>query len=359
VQIFDVAARKEIVRIDTPAGYKGSDHYASLAPDWKKIYVPVEHRKVETIERDGERIRRLNYSGVIRIFNAATGEEGVPMRPAPGSAPLSAQITPDGKYLTWVERPSQELQGTATKDETMLLDLNTGKKTKLFDDYARPVFLPDDKILLAVGDRDLQVRERDSGRVLAKWTCPDKDRFLSLHDPSPNRKLISVSLGGKKNAALEFRFLDSETLQERGKLVGSGSPHPYGWGPGKFTPNGKSFAAIDASGDLLLWNLDGNRLERRISLGGAKTAWRLAISPDSKRGAVAWSPTMPDAADEDDEPEDFPQPRVSVLDLAGAVPTRVLIAPSHGYVGGVAFSPDGRIVALGCSGKVHLFDLAK
>jgi hypothetical protein len=37
-------------------------------------------------------------------------------------------------------------------------------------------------------------------------------------------------------------------------------------------------------------------------------------------------------------------------------PPRTLVA-RHGFVGGVAFSPDGRTLAFGSSGGVHLFDL--
>ena len=244
--------------------------------------MPVEHRKVETIQVDTERIRRFNYSGTIRVFDAATGKEGTPMPPAPGCAPISAKISADGKLLSCVERPSQNVNGTA-KDKTMLWDLSTGKKTKLCDDYARPFFLPADRMLLQAGDRELQVRERESGKVLAKWACPEKDRFFSLHGPSPDRKLISVSLGGKKGAPLEFRFLDAQTLRERGKLVGNGSPHKYGWGPGEFTPDGKRFAAIDASGDLLLWDLKSNRLDAAFPSEAQRPPGTWPSAPTARR----------------------------------------------------------------------------
>ncbi len=58
------------------------------------------------------------------------------------------------------------------------------------------------------------------------------------------------------------------------------------------------------------------------------------------------------------DPQDYPQPRVTLYDLAGKNPPRTLVAP-HGFVGGVAFSPDGKTLAFGTSGGVRLFDLTK
>jgi hypothetical protein len=49
---------------------------------------------------------------------------------------------------------------------------------------------------------------------------------------------------------------------------------------------------------------------------------------------------------------------VSLIPLDGSAPPRVLVAP-HGYVGDLAFSPDGRMLAFGGAGAVHLFDLTK
>jgi hypothetical protein len=58
------------------------------------------------------------------------------------------------------------------------------------------------------------------------------------------------------------------------------------------------------------------------------------------------------------DPEDLPQPRVSLLDLTGNSAPRVLVAP-HGYTGSLAFSPDGRLLAFGGAGAVHLFDVTR
>jgi hypothetical protein len=58
------------------------------------------------------------------------------------------------------------------------------------------------------------------------------------------------------------------------------------------------------------------------------------------------------------DPQDLVQPRVYLFDLTkpDAEPA-VLIAPP-GLAGGLAWSPDGKTLALGGSGAVHLFDMA-
>src|SRR5207248_11159953 len=103
VQVWDVAARKELRRIDTPSGYRGSAEYAVLAPDWKTIYVPVEKRAVKTIEKDGKKFHRIEESGRTRVWDLATGEEKAPLKPADGHAPLSAVLSPDGSLLVCYE----------------------------------------------------------------------------------------------------------------------------------------------------------------------------------------------------------------------------------------------------------------
>src|SRR5262249_20094755 len=156
----------------------------------------------------------------------------------------------------------------------------------------------------------------------------------SLGSLSPDGAVVSVALGGKKGAPLEVWFFDARTLQARGKLTGKGDPERYGWGGGLFTPDGKRFVAFDSVGNVLVWDVAAQKLERTLPVAGDRQVYQFAFSPDGKTLAAGWWPKFDaDLADDlDPDPRDLPQPRVSLIALDGSSPPRILMAP-HGAVG--------------------------
>jgi WD40 repeat protein len=100
--------------------------------------------------------------------------------------------------------------------------------------------------------------------------------------------------------------------------------------------------------------------ERTLQLGGTQQGSAPTFSQNGKALAVAWQPKRDPkpGTTSDSDPEEFGQPRVTLFNLVGDTPPRVLIAP-RGHVGRLAFSPDGRVLAFGSAGAVHLFDLTK
>jgi len=363
VQFWDVVSKKEIRRIETPPGYKASADYALLAPDWKTLYVPVEKRSVKPFERDGKKLYRIEYSGQIRIWDVDSGKEKDPLMPTAGSGPRYGQLAPGGRFMVCIEQPSYVSSDTPPLWATVLWELATGEKWKLCDGFGVPSFFPDGK-RVAVFDRasnpsTVKVFDLTTRQELANLSYPKKDRSIVQGPVAPDGSVIAMYLYGKIGAPLEVWFLDGKTLEIRGKLVGKGNPdRDGGVGTGRYTQGGKQFVALDGAGNLLLWDVAGQKVIRTLPYGGDRQAWEMAVSPDGKTVAVGWAPK----ADEElanvlePDPQDLPQPRVSLIDLDGNAAPKILIAP-HGYVGGLAFSPDGKTLAFGGSGAVHLFDL--
>ena len=363
VQIFDVANRKEVRRIDTPAGLRGSANYALLTPDWKTLYVPVEKRTVKPFEQDGKSLYRVEYSGSIRVWDMTTGEEKESIKPAADSGSVHATLSPDGQFLVCVERSSYDSDGN-WKDATVIWNLKTGAKRKLGDGFLRPAFAPDGKTLAVrhynyeAKTSDVRIHDTATFKELAKLDCPEKDRQFSLDAFSSDGSVIAVNIGGKKGAPREVWFRDAKTLEDRGRFIGEANPDRHGWGDGQFTPDGKKYVILGLKGEASVWDVAAKKVVRTFDLDNS--GWSLAVSPDGKTLAVPWMPkSAADAAPgRDPDPQDFPQPRVTLFDLVGTAPPRTLIAP-HGFTGGVAFSPDGKTLAFGTSGGVRLFDLTR
>jgi WD40 repeat protein len=366
VQVWDVASKKELRRIDTPPGLRGSENYALLTPDWKTLYVPVEKRTVKAFERGGKKLYRVEEAGAIRVWDVTSGKEEAPLRPAEETAPVSAMLAPGGRLLVAVERAGYETSRPRTRDVAVVWDLAIRKKRNLCDGWAAPTFAPDgNTAVLSENDYEaktsaVKVLDLATGKELAKVSGPEKDQYFSVCSVSPDGSLVAVYLGGRKGAPVEVWFLDAKTLQRRGRLVGTGNPDGYGWGVGLFTPDGRCYVALDGAGNALVWDVAGRKLNHTLSLGGSRPTWRVALSPDGQTLAAGWSPRADPELEgaSDPDPQDRPQPRVSLVDLSGKSPPRVLVAP-HGYSGGLAFSPDGKTLAFGGAGAVHLFDLRK
>jgi WD40 repeat protein len=366
LQVWDVASMRQVRRIDSPAGYRSSADYACLTPDWKTVYVPVEKRSVKSFEKNGKKSRRVEEAGKIQAWDVYSGKQKEPLSVTKESAPVYAKLAAGGRFLICIERPSYDSTDNRVKDATVVWDLTTGKKWKLCDGFAVPSFSPDgNSVVVNITDYEaktsfVKVLELGSSKQLAEVHCPDKERNFSVGPISLDGSVVSVNLGGKKAAPLEIWFLDARTLEHRGKLVGKGDPERYGWGTGKFTPDSKRFIALDGAGNALVWNVAAGKLERTVPFGGDHAAWMLAISPDGHTAAVGWAPKGDKATENarEPDPQDLPQPRVSLIALDRPTAPRVLVAP-HGYVGGVAFSPNGKTLAFGSSGGVHLFDLTR
>ena len=364
VQIWDPASKKEIRRIDTPRGYRSFAYYALLTPDWKTLYVPVQKSTVKPFKQDGKRKSRIEYCGKIRVWDVNSGKEREPLWSYADGAPGYTKLAPDGRHLVCIEHASFDAPENDEKTVTVVWDLKAKKKWKLCEGDVYPFFSPDGKKAAITTEKfkksTVVLLDIATGKQLATLDCPEKGRFFSLGSFSSDGKLLAARIGGKKGNPLEVWFLDSTTLKILSKLSGKGAPDQSWGGSGIFTPDAKRYVAFDKAGDVLLWDFGKHNLVRSLSLGIQSGNQELAISPDGKTFAIGWMPKYDSEGirEPDPDPGDFPQPRVTLVDLAGNNPPRLLVAP-HGFVGDLVFSPDGKTLAFGSSGAVHLFDLTK
>jgi hypothetical protein len=364
VQIWDLAQQKDLRRIDTPPGLRAFANYAVLAPDLKTLYVPVEKRSLKRFEREGKQVTQLEYSGSIRVWDIASGQEKAPLKLPAGTAPGNTKLSPSGRFLIWPERASYDTAGPQPKDVTVVQDLNSGRKWTLSNEPISYSVAPDEKsVVVGVYKTKstkpaVKLLDLNSGKELLRMVSPQTDRDISIGPISPDDKAVAILLGGQPGDPLESWILDAKTLKLQARLMGPSKPNVPPLGGGIFSKNGSRFIRNDSQGNVLIWDVATQKLESSIVFGGQVR--RPVLSPDGNLMAVAWMPPIdPEiAGDLNPDPQDLPQPRIALIDLAGKRPQRELVAP-HGFLGGLAFSPDGKTLAFGSAGAVHLFDLTK
>ncbi|MCX7701461.1 MAG: WD40 repeat domain-containing protein [Gemmataceae bacterium] len=366
LQFWNVETRQEQLRISTPRGYRGSWNYALLTSDWKMLYVPTEDRKVITTEQNGQKLYRFEYTGVIRRWDLTTRSELDPLVPPQGYGNQFAMFTPDQQFLLSIERMNR----TSTdpdKAVTVLWNLKTGQRQEWADGFAIPNLSADGRRAV-IADTNFETKST----VLKITTFPERKvlmekkydavdgQLLKVVGFSPDGKILVCELGAKKGAKPTILFLDSETLAEQARWTGATHDELNGWVGGRFTPDGTRFLVTDGQGVLHVWNVAAKRVERTVAVGEQFIS-QSAISPSGRWLALAWMPKLdPSVADSSEpDPEDLPQPRITLVNLDDAKAKPITLIAPQGYVGSLTFRPDGKQLAFGSAGGVHLFDLTK
>jgi WD40 repeat protein len=363
IQFWDVASGRELRRIESPRGYRGSAEYAELPADWSAVYVPREKRKRVQTEKDGQRDWRIDFEGEILVFDAATGQPRPSLKPDAGSAPVVCYVSPDGRRLVAMERSSYR-RGERSKDTAVLWDLRAGTRTPLGAGYPMAAFTPDSKrFALTLNDYAgesssgvLKLLNADGTEVAEVASV--KGEVFTWPRLSPDGKRLVVEQSKQQiNQPGTLRVWDLDSRKEVASFASGGT---YPFMDFAFSPDGGRLAATDyTSSRVRVWDVATRKAVLDRSLGDGMTVRHVAFSPDGKRLAVSGQPKWDRKDFPEPDPQDLPQPRVFLFDLADpAKGPDVLVSP-HGFVGGLAFSPDGRLLAFGSAGATHLFDVAK
>jgi WD40 repeat protein len=360
VQVWDPTSGKEIRRIDSPRGYRGSADYARTDADMKALYVPMDGRKVVRLDDPKKRFR-IEYNGEVLVWDLLTGKARPALKADKGRGVMAGYLSPDGTRLITVERAGGLAGEEPAPDMVRMIDTTTGKAKKIGEGYAQVVFSKDSQrayvctaLYGKTPTKKLAVVDRE-GTELAVIPTATK---LELGSPvlSPDEKLLLVSASkGRINQPGELIFIDLATNKEVGS-ISSGGDFPF-FTP-VFSPDGKYLAASDYNERVTIWDVAKRTIVRRQAFKGKAPGWSLAFSPDSRRLAVPMRVKTDADRARDPDPLDFPQPRVFLFDLDRAGDPEEIVCP-HGWLGGIAFSRDGKTLALGSAGTVHLFDVTK
>ena len=359
LQFWDVTSGKELRRIETPAGYRGSADYAELPADWSTAYVPWEKRKVVRVERNGKRDYRIEYDGGVLVYDAASGRERPGLKPAHGHSVVTARVSPDGSRLVALERPSAD-HDQRPKDSVVLWDTHKASSRPIGQGYPMAAFTADSKqVVLALIEHNpeggfLKLLDAE-GNELAKLAQVEGEHFTSPVLSPDGKRVVAEESKGRIDKPAVLRVWDLETRKEVASFA-SGGKYPFLYTA--WSPDGNRLAATDYDGGVRVWDVATTRLVMERRFGSKMWVHHVAFSPDGRRLAVNAQQKSDERSLEPD-PADMPQPRVYMFDLAnvGAEP-ETIICP-HGYVGGLAFAPDGRTLAVGGAGAVHLFDMTE
>jgi WD40-like Beta Propeller Repeat len=178
------------------------------------------------------------------------------------------------------------------------------------------------------------------------------------NDPniSPDGKwLVSNVNEGRRGASNTLKVFDLAAGKVVADIACKGDSRLFG---ARFSPDGRFLAALDTRChlrvfDVAKWSVVLDHEMKSLNYGGI-----LAFTKDGRRLAVPVQAKTADGSRFEPDPLDYPQPRVHLFDLERPKsPPEEIICP-HGWARSVTFSPDGKVLAFGSTGAVHLFDVS-
>jgi WD40 repeat protein len=359
IQTWDAASGKELSRVETPPGYRGTDDYAALTADWRTAFIPREGGNLVRTEVDGEKRYRTDYAGEVQVWDVGTGRIRPSIKLAPGRGTSQAVVSRDGTKLITVELRSYDRSQPQSASLVYRDLVGDGPPVELATGFATVAFSPDSRAFVLASGSDekglgkLRLFDASTGYQTAVLADDPKSQ---IYGPvySPDGKRIAAGVMEVAGKASVVKLWDTVSGKE---LIVLKPPERSAVYSPAFSPDGRFVTTITGDWAGCVWDAATGGVVLKHGFGEKGYSHMVAISPDGRLAAVAGR-LKSDSERSGDEPDpaDVPQPLVALYDLAAAKHLETLACPP-GYVGRAAFSPDGKTLAVGTCG-VHLFDIA-
>ena len=360
VQVFDVARRKELGKIAVPRAELDPD-YASVGGG--RLFARQFAYRYSTEMIEGKSEGRVDYLGTLLSWELPGGKPCPPLLPEKGAGIMDAKVSPDGRWVLSIEARGYRIAERAKRERQLYrIEREKGTKTRVEVFPAHTHFFPDSTQALITtspaeeGPMGLVRLDLAQGKIVARrdFEPADGDVLVRVIVPDGGKALVTTT--GKKGGQRRLLLIETRTLKTLATLsesISQGVADPY---TGSLDTTGKRFQFSNDKQTIHILNLETLKEEHVFRIADRNYGQQL-FSPDGKHLLALWqpageehrSPALPD-------PVDVPQPRLSIFLLRDpkAKPRLHFLPP--GYLGAMAFSPDGKMLAIGGAGEVHLLD---
>jgi WD40 repeat protein len=365
IQVWDAQTGKQLTKIDSGYGYRGTSDYFFIQPDWKTVLVSREKGKHSRFEKNHRKMIRWDYDGDVRSWDLATGELQVTYKHAPPRGITWMELAPDGRSFVTFEHLTGEAE-ERRKDSGSLWDVQSRQYLPLpAGSSPVPAYSPDSKTL-AVPTFD-EKRKVTGVSLVDVTTGSQKTHIPIIEEEAQRTGFIAFSPDGTllvgqvrdelKTGQHWLKFWDSTSGREVTSFKGENKDY-FIWMA--FSPDSRTLAVTSAwrrqQCKVFLFDLSSRKLAKTILLGQKASAWRPTFSRDGKWLAVPTQVLPEDQGNLEPAAEDAPQPHIEIIDVAAGEVRETLVSPPA-FAASVCFSPDCKTLLTSGNGRVLVWDL--